>query len=161
MELVLEDRASALPRSRLPEPESLWQRTIYTFWAVFIYVYQVMRDVLTKARILKHDFRQEFVLGRFAEGKDLKEFLKYIERQGFGNHFIAWVDKDEVISLRRVDGFEWQYHLRVFKDGEVRGHYEYTPEAHPFLHIREVGMVDRREEFLAFLGDWVVPALRG
>jgi hypothetical protein len=52
--------------------------------------------------------------------------------------------------------FKHQYHLRVFKDGEVRGHYEYTPECHPIWHLQKVGQEPRREELLGFLGDWIV-----
>lgn len=70
--------------------------------------------------------------------------------------FIAWVDKDEAISTRKLDGFDFQYHLRVFKDGEVRGHYEKTPERHPIDHFLDRGMEPRRKEFLEILGDWIV-----
>jgi hypothetical protein len=107
---------------------------------------------------LRHDFRQNFVLGTVAPGKNMEDFIQYLHGQGYFNHFIAWEDPDQLISLRKLVGFEWQYHLRVFKDGEVRGHYEYTPEAHPRLHLKEIGFEERREVFLGLLGDWVVPS---
>jgi len=89
----------------------------------------------------------------------VEDFVEYLGTQGFFNHFIAWRDSGEIVSVRRPVSFEWQYHLRIFADGEVRGHYEYTPESHPVWHMREVGQEERREEFLEFLGDWIVPVL--
>ena len=85
----------------------------------------------------------------------MDDFLQYLIDNGWWNHFIAWTDEDQIISLRRLESFTWQYHLRIFRDGEVRGHYEYTPEAHPKWHLQEVGMEPRSEDFKKFLGDWV------
>jgi hypothetical protein len=56
-----------------------------------------------------------------------------------------------------VEDFDWQYHLRIFHDREVRGHYEYTPESYPLRHLKKVNMQHRREEFLHILGGWIVP----
>jgi len=75
-----------------------------------------------------------------------------------GNHFIAWKDTDEVVSLRRTVGFHYQYHVRIFKDGEVRCHYEFTPEYRPLQHLIQVGFEDRTPEFKNIVQDWVVPA---
>ena len=82
----------------------------------------------------------------------------YLLSQGFANHFIAWKDDDQVFSLRKCVDFERQYHLRIFSDGEVRGHFETTPEAHPTMHMKEIGMEARREDFLRYLGDWIIPS---
>ncbi|MEK7539337.1 MAG: hypothetical protein AAB595_01725, partial [Patescibacteria group bacterium] len=76
---------------------------------------------------------------------------------GFGNHFIAWDDQAQVLSWRKLINFQEQYHLRVFSDGEIRGHFEYTPEAHPIQHFDEKGESFHRAEFLKFLGDFVTP----
>ena len=46
--------------------------------------------------------------------------------------------------------------MRVFSDGEIRGHYEFTPEAHPFSHFEEKGETEHKKDFLKFLGDFVV-----
>lgn len=45
---------------------------------------------------------------------------------------------------------------RVFADGEVRGHYEYTPECAPLSHMKKIGMEDRRHEFLALMSDRII-----
>jgi hypothetical protein len=51
--------------------------------------------------------------------------------------------------------FEDQYHLRVYKDGEICGHFEFTPEAHPIEHMEEVGEKNANADFLKFLGEFV------
>jgi hypothetical protein len=143
--------------SVLPYPDGLWNRTKYVIWKVISPGYEWGLNTLLWLGVLHHEGRQNFVLGHLAPGVKLDDFLHYIETQQFGNHFVAWTDDDQVISLRRLDGFKYQYHLRVFQDGEVRGHYEYTPEAHPKWHLQEVGFEERRGDFLRFLGDWIIP----
>ena len=125
------------------------------FWRAFTPVVMVSRDILLKFRIIHHTGRQPFLLGKIKPGKDIDAFRTYLHSQGFANHFISWEDDDQIISLRRCDGLEWQHHIRFYKDGEVRGHYEYTAEAHPIWHIKEIKMESRREDFLAFLTDWI------
>jgi hypothetical protein len=146
-----------IPDSVLPYPRGFYNRSKYIFWRVIYPFHNTGRDILLSARIIRHHGRQDFVLGRIAPGRTMEDFLHYLETQQFGNHFISWKDDDEVMSVRRLVDFEWQYHLRIFADGEVRGHYEYTPECHPRWHMKEVGQVFRREDFLRFLGDWIVP----
>ena len=99
--------------------------------------------------------RQRYHLGWLAPGKTLEDLKAHLAKQGFGNHFVAWDDSGQILSWRRLDGFDWQYHFRVFDDGEVRGHYERTPEAAPIDHFAEVGEQDRSKEFFAFFGEFV------
>jgi len=130
-------------------------RANFFFWKAIGPPLIAVRDMLIRVHLFWHQGRQEYLLGKLAAGKSLDDFLAYLAAQGFGNNFIAHRDEGQVLSLRRLEDFEWQYHLRIFKDGEVRGHYEYTPEAHPIKHFREIRMEARREDFLHFLGDWV------
>jgi len=153
--LALKNR---LPDSVLPFPDGLWNRTKYVFWKAITPGYLFGLNLLLALHLLHHEGRQLFVIGRLAPGRSLDGFLAYLEAKGFANHFIAWKDDDQIVSLRKLESFERQYHLRIFKDGEVRGHYEYTPEAHPAWHSKEVGFEERREEFLQFVSDWVVSA---
>ena len=100
--------------------------------------------------------RQHYLLGYLSPQYELEDLKKHLsENWNFGNHFVAWHDDGQVLSWRHLESFEKQYHLRVFSDGEIRGHYEYTPEAHPFKHFREIGEEDRRDEFLHFLEGYV------
>ena len=147
---------TAIPDSVLPYPKGLWNRIKYVFWRAITPGYETGLDLLVKLRILRHDFRQDFLFGKIAEGRNVEQFVQYLHTKGLNNHFIAWKDAGQMISLRKLEGFEWQYHVRIFDDGEVRGHYEYTPEAHPYLHSKEIGMQERRAEFLDLFGDWVV-----
>jgi hypothetical protein len=146
-----------IPDSVLPYPDGLWNRTKYAFWKIISPGYEWGRDTLLRLGFIHHEGRQNFVIGTLAPGAKLDDFLHYIKTQQFGNHFVAWTDEDQVISLRRLESFDRQYHLRIFSDGEVRGHYEWTPESHPKWHLQEVGMEPRSEEFARFLGDWIVP----
>lgn len=101
--------------------------------------------------------RQPYHIGWLAPGRTLKELEKHLhEKWNFGNHFVAWTDNDQVLSWRKLENFDYQYHLRVFKDGEIRGHYEYTPESRPLDHFIEINEQARIEEFRKFLGDYIV-----
>ncbi len=100
--------------------------------------------------------RQKYHIGYLKPDRTLEELKTHLhEKWGFGNHFVAWSDKGQVLSWRKLHDFNHQYHLRVFSDGEIRGHYEYTPEGHPLAHFDEKGESFHRGEFLKFLGDFV------
>jgi hypothetical protein len=146
----------SVPDSILPYPEGSWNRVKYVFWKAVYPIHNDLRNFLLITRILKHEGRQDYAFGVIAPGRNMQDFLKHLEKHQFGNHFIAWDDDDQVMSLRRLDGFERQYHVRIFSDGEVRGHYEFTPECYPILHYKAHGQEERREEFSGFFGDWVV-----
>ncbi len=100
--------------------------------------------------------RQRYHIGWLAPGKTLEDLKQHLhETWGFGNHFVAWPDAGQVLSWRKLADFQDQYHVRVFEDGEIRGHYEYTPEAHPIAHFDEKGETFRKDDFLKFLGEFV------
>jgi hypothetical protein len=105
-----------------------------------------------------HTGRQEFLVGTLHPSRTARDLAFYLVEKGFGNHFVAWKDSGELVSLRKTSGFARQYHLRIFKDGEIRCHYEYTPECHPFLHMIRVGFEDRSPEFKDILQGWILPA---
>ncbi len=101
--------------------------------------------------------RQPYHIGWIAPGKTLESLEKHLHNEwGFGNHFIAWEDNGQVLSWRKLESFEKQYHLRVFRNGEIRGHYENTPEDKPFDHMIEIGEEQRFEDFKKFLGHYMV-----
>ncbi|HTE48827.1 MAG TPA: hypothetical protein VK675_02905 [Candidatus Paceibacterota bacterium] len=145
-----------LPASKMVRPVTLARYAKYVFWGFYTPYHSRVRDALTSLGIVKHEGRQDFFLGFVADHLSLQEFISRLVEQGFGNHFVAWREEGELVSLRYVENFEMQYHLRVFKDREVRGHYEYTPECHAVWHMREVDMEERRPQFLDFLGDVIV-----
>jgi hypothetical protein len=147
-----------IPDATLPYPKSARDRAKYHLWKVIYPAHNRTRDILLATHLIRPPYkgRQDYVLGFLAPGKKIEDFLQYLASQKFGNHFIAWDDDGQVASLRRLEDFKWQYHLRIFKDGEVRGHYELTPESHPFKHYGKKGQEPRREKFEEFLGDWVI-----
>jgi hypothetical protein len=146
-----------IPIAAVPYPKEFWSRAKYIFWRTITPSFLKFRNLLLKFRIIHHEGRQNFLIGKLKSQKSVKPFLAYLQGQGFGNHFIAWLDEGQVISLRRLEGFEHQYHLRIFHDGEIRAHYEYTPEAHPWWHFKEKDIQERRAEFIAYMGDWITP----
>ena len=142
----------------IEESMSAADRVKAFMWACIAPVFPHLRDGLLDLGLIRHGIRQPFVLGRLAPGRSPDGLAAHVEQFGFVKHCIAWVDTDEVLGMRKRDDFHRQYHLRVFTDGEIRGHYEWTPESKPYEHLNDIGMEPRREEFLAFLGDWLIPS---
>lgn len=126
-------------------------------WVALGPLIPTIQRFLLRTKILSHNGRQPFLLGKLTSMKNLHGFKRHLAKQGFGNHFIAWNDSSQLLSWRKRTDFGHQYHLRIFSDGEVRGHFELTPEAHPIQHFVEKGMQEQREKFFEFFGQWVMP----
>lgn len=147
-----------LPHSRMAYPEKLLDRIKYWFWRLYTPIHPYVRDMCLLLGLVRHEGRQDFLIGMLDPSRSIREFVSYlVEQQGFGNHFIAWKDTDELVSLRRTEGFEYQHHVRIFTDGEVRCHYEYTPEYRPIRHLIQIGFKQPATELKAVIDDWVVP----
>lgn len=123
--------------------------------AIWHLIYPLFPHIQKSVHFLHGKERQRYHLGWLAEGRTITELKTCLAKQGFGNHFIAWIDPGQVLSWRRLESFKHQYHIRVFFDGEIRGHFELTPEAHPIKHFKEIGEEARTEEFKKFLGDFL------
>jgi len=161
----LENWVKKIPASRMVYPDQLLDRTKYMFWHFFTPFHPAVRSAAESMGIRRQHFedpeyrgRQHYLLGTIAPGLSTQEFILHCIERGYGNHFVAWHDEGQLMSLRYVENFTHQYHLRVFEDGEVRGHYEYTPESYPIRHIRAMGLQDRRRVFYEHLGDRIVRA---
>jgi len=130
----------------------------YKLWRVIYKFFPTLQRDLLKWGLIHHDpSRQPYHIGWLAPGKTLEELKEHLHNKwGFGNHFVAWTDTDQVLSWRKLANFQDQWHLRVYKDGEICGHYEFTPEAHPIEHLEEKGEREANADFLKFLGDFVV-----
>ncbi len=152
------DWVKELPPSTMVYPENFFDRLKYVLWRLYTPYHSFFRDTLLKLGIIHHEERQSFLLGKLAPGRSLMKLISFLINQGYGNHFIAWKDEGQLVSLRLVKNFTYQYHLRIFEDGEIRGHYEYTPECHPFLHLQEKSFEDRHKEFSDLLRGWIIPA---
>src|SRR5262249_32787496 len=134
-----------LPDSRLSFPVATGDRLKYIVWRLYTPFHTMVRDATLRLGITKHEGRQECLQGRIATGKSVGALVNHLVGLGFGNHFIAWKDDGEIVSMRLAETFSHQYHIRIFADGEVRGHYERTPECNPVLHLRAVGQEARTE----------------
>src|SRR4051812_1022843 len=148
----------SLPRSNMAYPRNFIDIFKYGFWRLYTPIHPLVRDVALTAGFVHHSGRQNFLIGRVAPGQTLQQIVDHLLARGYGNHFIAWKDDGELVSLRKVVGFERQYHIRIFDDGEIRGHFEYTPECYPVLHMKAVDQRDCRDEFLTLLAGVAVPA---
>lgn len=86
-----------------------------------------------------HNFRQKYIVGKLKSNSNVFKLKKYLFTKGFEKDYLAWKDPGEILSLRKVDlnNPKFQYHIRLFKDNEIRGHYEYSPEGSPYGHIIE------------------------
>lgn len=139
---------------------SLGERTRQALWRALYPVFPALQKLFLRLHLFWHEpGRQRYHLGWLKAGTTLDELKEHLSTTWqFGNHFVAWRDDDQVLSWRRLASFEEQWHLRVYCDGEIRGHYERTPEANPLKHFREVGETDRTDEFKKFLGAYCVEA---
>ena len=126
-------------------------------WHELYEVFMNFQKFLLKHGILHYKGRQEYHIGWLAPEKTLEDLRMHLHSEwGFGNHFVSWIDDGQVLSWRKLTGTNSQYHLRVFFDGEIRGHIEPTPESGIWNHIIKRGMRESQEEFSKFLGDFVV-----
>ncbi|MES2087965.1 MAG: hypothetical protein V4467_03140 [Patescibacteria group bacterium] len=124
------------------------------FWNI---AYRVWPPCIRTAEKLGfHNFRQKFLLGRLNSQFNKSELAKLLYAAGFEAAVIAWHDPGQVLSMRKIDSEIYQYHLRLFVDGEIRAHYEYSPESHPLSHFLEARFEPRTEIFKEFLGNYLV-----
>lgn len=133
------------------EPLTFTERLRQSLWSFVIY--PVFPWFERSFNFLHEKHRQPFHLGWIAPGRTIEDLKEHLSTEwGFGNHFVGWTDSGQVLSWRKLTSFREQYHIRVFEDGEIRGHYELTPEAAPIRHFRSVGQSARTENFMSFLG---------
>ena len=128
----------------------------YIFWRLYTPYHPIVRDTALRFGFVAHEGRQDFRLGTIAPHQSVREFVSFLIEQGYHRHRVAWEDEGELVSLRYAENFSYQYHIRIFADGEVRGHYEYTPECAPLFHMKKIGMEDRRHVFLNMLNDRII-----
>ncbi len=107
-------------------------------WACILPFHNRVRDAITLLRLRK-PIRQPFYIGQCKQAPESLQL--YLQKHGFEPTKIAWKDEGEVLSLRKIQDRIFQHHVRVFDDGQIRGHFEYTPESHMIKHVLSVGMV--------------------
>ena len=151
------DWIKTLPKSKMVMPSGFGHRLKYLIWAAVVTpIHPTVRKSLAFFHLMKSTGRQPFLLGSIAPHVSIEEFVAHLVTNGYGNHPIAWDDGSEIVSLRLLKDFKYQYHVRIFEDRAVHGHHEYTPECHPLLHLFDVDREDRRAEFIALVGDRLI-----
>ena len=121
-------------------------------WKWLTPLFPFLRTRFGFLRILRYRGRETYPIGFLKQELSITRTKELLAEQGFSEYFVAWLDQGEVLSMRKSQGFEWQYHIRVFNDGEVRGHYELTPEYRAFKHFFDFGKGARTEDFLQMVG---------
>ncbi len=127
-----------------------------TFWAFVAPFWPAFVHLARLFGFKPYGERQPYSLGFLAPGKKPEDFHRYLLSLGFVEDALAWIDDDQWQSLRQFEGFSHQRHLRIYKDGEVRAHYELTPEHDPIGHLRDGDTHELSEEFMKLLEGWVV-----
>ena len=126
-----------------------------SFWN---FAYKVWPSCIRTAEILGfHGFRQHYLLGHLNSHYNKENFEQFLLGAGFEPTVIAWCDPGEVLSVRRIDKGIFQHNVRLFIDGEIRAHYEYSPESHPIDHFWEALFEPETEFFKKLLGEYLIP----
>ncbi len=94
-----------------------------------------------------HHFRQNYLIGFLKSNKSPEDLMRHLNSKGYSRAHLAWKDKGEVFSVRKIVRHDFQYHIRFFNDYEIRGHYEYTAESHPIGHLCEAVFTDPKDYF--------------
>ncbi|MBU6390250.1 hypothetical protein KGQ31_01735 [Patescibacteria group bacterium] len=124
------------------------------FWSL---AYRVWPPVIRTAVYLGfHDFRQKFLLGHLNTNYNKEDLARLLTKNGYERALISWKDPGEILSMRKVHNRIYQYHIRLFIDGEIRAHYEYTPESHPIDHVMEAHFVPETEYFRDILAGYLI-----
>lgn len=121
-------------------------------WNIVYVVYPPILRMLEKLHF--HKGRQHFLIGKI-DTSACTEIEIHLEKCGFQKAILAWKDTDETLSMRKIDNDIFQYHIRIFSDGEVRCHYEYTSEGNPWGHIREHLFKPEKEYFQKIVSKWL------
>jgi hypothetical protein len=128
------------------------------FWNVVYVIYPKFLRLLEKTGM--HSTRQDFLIGSFNAELKVSDLETHLISQEYHLGVLSWKDPGEILNLRKLDGKLYQYHIRVFDDGEVRAHYEYSSESRPLQHVLESHFEPRHEYFQELLGEYLIPVVR-
>ena len=96
--------------------------------------------------------RQPFFVRFMHATETIETLVERLRKAGFYDESIALHDPGQIVSMRRLDDAhpDRQFHIRIFTDGEIRGHYEFTPEDHPIAHWNET-LFTPSDQFMTWL----------
>lgn len=122
-------------------------------WNIVYVTYPRFLRVLEKMKF--HNTRQDYLIGSLKKSQDVKKIRAFLKSKGYEDGVLAWRDPSEVLGMRKLENKVFQYHVRVFDDGEVRCHYEYSPEGNPWGHVREKCFEPRSTYFRKLLSRFI------
>ena len=122
-------------------------------WRVVYRAYPPILRVLERLRF--HRGRQPYLLGELGASSTPEELGSYLTSRGFEPAILAWKDDSEILSMRKIDDKRFQYHLRLFPDRKIHGHYEYSSEGDPWGHVTEKVFEPRETFFRELLGKYL------
>jgi hypothetical protein len=100
---------------------------------------------------MKHGGRQDYLIAVLKPKITKEDFKEFLEKKGFERSILSWIDDGEILSMRKRVDERYQFHIRLFCDSEIRGHYEYAPESKPLDHLNGVVFRQRKEYFQKLL----------
>ena len=115
------------------------RRNDQDFWKVF-------KKSLIRKGIFEPNGRQPYFIGRIKADVKIEDIVNKLKKFGFDKTKLEWRDLGQVFSARLKEG-KRQYHLRIFKDREVRGHFELRPK----YFIKHLRCKQRKSAFAFFL----------
>lgn len=155
---VLWESVLADPRARLPQQTQKLSRAGAFMNTLLTLGVPAVRFALEKLRLVRND-RQPFLIGRLHGDATAERVITHLKYAGFDHTTLAWQDHGQIASLRKFIDPERQCHIRIFTDGEIRGHIEYAPETRPFAHLLEHHFVPIEETLLTPLQNFLIKEL--
>lgn len=120
-------------------------KIVYKFWPYVLRAYE----------IFFHHHRQNYLIGTLIPQKNKENLTIHLQNNGYEQALIALKDPGEILNMRKREGKEFQYHIRLYKDGEIRAHYEYAPEAHPITHCFNIRQESKINHFKELMKDYL------
>lgn len=121
-------------------------------WGVLTPIFPFLRSKFFFLRYLRYIGRENYLIGYIRKDLTLNALEKELKKLGFIRYYVAWIDQGEVLGVRKSVAFEKQYHLRIFDNGEIRGHFELTPEYRAFRHFFDIGKTANTVDFVKMIG---------
>jgi hypothetical protein len=125
------------------------------WWKIIYFIYPPILRILEKLGF--HKGRQLYLIGILDKNKiSPKNFEEYLKDLGYEKAILAWKDDGEIFSLRKINNYNFQYHIRLFDNDEIRCHYEYSSEANPIKHVMETIFNPETEYFESILKQFLI-----
>ena len=104
------------------------------------YGIRALKELIQRYLLKREPSRQPYLLAQIAPEHTFRLYYHLCVLHWYHDNYLSYVDKGELYNIRKLHfkgvGCWYQTHIRIFEDGEVRGHYEVTPESEPRAHYQ-------------------------